>query len=148
MARIATSKVVGLKEARAALQKLPGNVQHRVMRKAVRAGAAVMRSEIRAAAPVSETQSKMSRKYGRIKDNIRIIRLRRDVPDSSVAYRVNTGGAPHAYWYEYGTKKQIARPFFRPAVDQAWQQAVTRIRERLASGVEREARNLAKATRL
>lgn len=144
MARQTESRVSGLAEARSALKRLPPNVQRRVLRAAVRAGATVLRKEVRARAPVGDEQSEYSKRYGTTRKNIRIIRLKRGIPADAAAFRVDTGDAMQAYWYEYGTRHQPARPFFRPAVDQAWQRAVNAMKERLAAGIEREARKLAK----
>lgn len=145
MARL--SRVTGLADARKVLKQLPERVQKRVMGAATRAGATLLRQETRRAAPVGDEPSAMSAKYGRLKDNIRVLRLKRDVPEGGALYRVDTGSAPWGYWREYGTSHQPAQPWFRPAVDGAFARVVNRIKERLARGVEREALKLGKGGR-
>lgn len=144
MANMTTSRVTGLKEARAALRKLPDRVQKRVMSGAVRAGATVIRSEVKRAAPVGGEPSKAAEMYGRLKDNLRVIKLKRNIPKGSAMYRVDTGNAFWGYMLEFGTVLMAARPWFRPAVDGGYAKAVNKIKERLAAGIEREATKLYK----
>lgn len=140
-----TSRVVGLTEAKRALKQLPTNVQKRVLRNATAAGGREFRKEIKAAAPVHvDEQSPASKQYGTLKSNIRLLRLRRGFPDSIAAYRVDTGKAFWGLFSEFGTVVQAATPWFRPAVDSAFQRAVNAIKERLVVGIEREAEKLAK----
>ncbi|NFV79999.1 HK97-gp10 family putative phage morphogenesis protein [Magnetospirillum aberrantis] len=147
MTRLTQSRVVGLRDARAILKKLPQNVQRRVLNNATRAGATVMKGAVRRKAPIGVEPSDLSEKYGPLKDNIRIVRLKRGVPKDQAEYRVDTGNAPQGFWAEFGTSRQPARPWFRPAADSAWSRAVARIKERLAAGVAREAEKLGKSQR-
>ena len=140
-----TSRVTGLAEAAAVLKRLPERVQSRVLRGATAAGARVMLKEVRAAAPVAAGEpSAASQRYGRLRDNIRVVRLKRDVPPSSAAYRVDTGKSFWGMFLEFGTRLIAARPWFRPAVDTSYEKAVGTIKERLAAGVAREAEKMAK----
>lgn len=145
--RMTESRVTGLSDARKLLKQLPINVQKRVMRASVRAGAAVLRTAVRRAAPVGTEPSPLSKEYGHLKDNIRVVQLKRDVPRDSASFRVDTGNAPQGFWREFGTSRQPARPWFRPAVDSAFERAVNRMKERLAIGIEREAEKLGKSQR-
>lgn len=144
MAKLTQSRVTGLSDARAILKKLPQNVQRRVLRQATRAGASVLRLAVRRAAPIGDQPSALADKFGPLKTNIRVIRLKRGIPKDQAEYRVDTGDSPQGFWREFGTSRQPAQPWFRPAVDSAWDKAVARIKERLARGVEREAVKLAK----
>lgn len=144
MAGTNLSRVTGLADARKLLRQLPVNVERRVLRAATRSGAVILKNAVRAAAPVGETPSKISAKWGHLRDNIRVIRLKRDVPKGSAMYRVDTASAPQGFWMEFGTSKQTARPWFRPAVDGAFAKAVARMKEQLAAGVAREAEKLGK----
>lgn len=137
------SRVVGLDEARRALKQLPDKVQRRVLRGATAAGARAMAKAVKDAAPVETgEQSNASKQYGRLKDNVRVIRLRRGYPDTTAAYRVDTGKAFWGMFLEFGTRLISARPWFRPAVDASGDKALNTIKERLASGVAREAEKL------
>lgn len=136
------SQVTGLKECNEVLKRLPERVQKRVLANAVRAGATVVNRAVKAAAPVGDEKSPASKQYGSIKQNIRVQRLRK-VPKTAAGHRVWTKDAFWAMFYEFGTSRQPARPFFRPAWDASLSEAVARIRERLAAGVEREAKKLA-----
>jgi HK97 gp10 family phage protein len=138
-------KITGLNEARNLLKVLPDRTQKRVLNGAVRAGATVLRKEIKAAAPVdADKRSPASEKYGRLKDNIRVLRLKFGVPKTSAMYRVDTGRAFWGYFLEFGTRFIAARAWFRPAVDANFDRAVNQMKERLASGIEREAEKLVK----
>lgn len=134
--------ITGLKEARQILQRMPDRVQKRVTLTAVRAGAREVRNEIVAAAPRGEEPSRASAKYGRLHENIRTLRLRRG-PKDWVGVRVDTGDAFWGHILEFGSKFMPARPWFRPAVDASYQKAMTKIRDALGRGVEREAKKLA-----
>lgn len=138
------SRVVGLAEARRALKLLPDRVQKRVLRNATAAGATVMRRAVKAAAPTGAAPSAASGQYGRLKDNIRTVRLKRGLPDTTAAYRVDTGPSFWGMFLEFGTRLMAARPWFRPAADAAADSAVGAIKERLAAGVAREAEKLGK----
>ncbi|OAN53893.1 hypothetical protein A6A04_13455 [Paramagnetospirillum marisnigri] len=162
MATTTLSRVTGLAEARKALRQLPVNVERKVLRAATRSGAMVMRSAVKAAAPVGDEPSKMSAQYGSLRDNIRVIRLKLNIPKGSAMYRVDTGDAFWGYFMEFGTgmhytagpgrskganaRTQLAaRPWFRPAVDGAFAKAVSKMKEQLASGIAREAEKLGRA---
>ena len=136
-------KISGLKEARAALKLLPDRVQKRVQGAATRSGATVMRAEARRDAPVGDEPSEASKKYGSLKSNIRIIKLKR-VPKGTTGYRVNTGDAFWGVILEVGSRFMAARPWFRPAIDRSRDKALDKMRERLAAGIEREAKKLSK----
>lgn len=140
-----TSHIKGLAEANAALKRLPDRVQRRVLRGATAAGARVMLKAVKAAAPTDAgPQSEASRKYGRLRDNLRVLRLKRGIPDTAAAYRVDTGKSFWGLFLEFGTRLISARPWFRPAVDSSTDKALDTIKDRLASGVAREAEKLAK----
>ena len=141
------SRVKGLKEARWALKQLPEKVERRVLRSATRSGGAVLRRAVRSAAPIGEEPSEASAKYGRLRENIRLIRLKRNIPKGSAIYRVDTGKAFWGYLLERGTRWITAQPWFRPAVAASWPRAVNTIKERLAQGVAREAEKLGRRWR-
>jgi len=141
---VRVSGVRGLAEAQRALKQLPEKLQGRVMIAAVRNAASLLRTEIRKAAPRGQTQSDASKRYGRLRQNVRLVRLKR-VPKGSAAFRVNTGNAFWGVFYEFGTSRQPARPWFRPAIETASDAALDRLRVRLAEGIAKEAEKLAAA---
>lgn len=136
-------KISGLNEALAILRKMPDRVRTRVLRGAVRAGATVMRRQVRANAPRGDEPSPASEKYGRLRDNIRIIRLKRG-PKTWAGYRVDTGDAYWGYFIEFGTVKMAPRAWFRPAVDTAAEASLARMRDQMGRSIEREAAKLAR----
>jgi len=99
----------------------------------------VLKTVVKKAAPVGKRPSKASATYGRLKDNIRVIRLKRNIPKSSVSFRIDTGKAFWGYMVEFGTSTLAPMPWFRPAVDAGLAKALNKIKERLAIGIEREA---------
>lgn len=137
-----STRVRGFKELDAVLKELPPAMQKSVLAPAVAAGARVMRREIKAATPVGADPSEASQTYGRARDNVVISRLRR-LRRAVAGYRVSMGRAFWMTWYEFGTSRQPARPFFRPAVERATSEAVKAMRDALARGLERAARRLA-----
>ena len=145
MAVSTKTTVRGLKETRALLRKLPDRAQKKVMGGAVRSGATVFKKEVKKNAPVGDEPSPISKKFGPLKDNIRVVRLKRGIPKTSSSYRVDTGKSPQGFWREFGTSRQPAQPWFRPAVDGGWQSAVNKIKERLGAGVAREAAKLGRS---
>jgi HK97 gp10 family phage protein len=58
---------------------------------------------------------------GKLKDTIRVIRLKGDPKQDVRVYAGNRikGGAYYAYMVERGTKKMAAHPFLRPALNQS-----------------------------
>lgn len=123
------------------MKGLPAAMQQRVLRASVAAGARVMRTALRAAAPVGNIRSEASLKYGRTYDNIRISRLKRG-PKSWAGYRVSAGKAYWASWYEFGNAHQPARPWFRPTFDAATAQALRAMAAAAARGLARETKKL------
>lgn len=137
--------ITGLSDARKVLKQFPDRVQKKVLNAAVRASANELKREVKAAAPVDEgVRSEASEKYGRLKQNIRVIRLRFGVAKTSASYRVDTGKAFWGYFIEYGTRFIAANAWFRSAVDRAYDRSLNKMKEHIAVGVEREAMKLYK----
>lgn len=135
--------VAGLSEARRLLKQLPEKVQNKVLIDSVRAGTDIIHKAVKASAPQSTNRrSKASYMYGHLKENIRMFKLKFNVPEETVIFRVNTGDAFWARFLEYGTRFMPARPWFRPAVDANAERAVSAMKEKLAQGIEREAMKL------
>ena len=113
----------------AALKELGGKVAGRLGTNAVRAGARVIAKNAKARAPVGAT--------GELKKSIRMF----DEP-------ANRGGTTrtayagtrlfYGYFVEYGVAHAPAQPFLRPAADEASGEAMDKLKENLAAGIERE----------
>jgi HK97 gp10 family phage protein len=136
------SRTGGFEEARRLLRQLPQNIEQRVVQGATLAGARELRKAVRAAAPMGKEPSEASAQYGRLKQNIRVIRLKR-VPRGSKGARVWTFHAFWGYFLEFGTKHQPARPWLEPAIASAQSAAFDKMRQALVLGIEREANKLA-----
>jgi hypothetical protein len=158
-------KIQGLKEVKRLLRDLGPAADQRVIRAATAAGARVVQRALVAAAPTGTgRRSAASRKYGRLRENIRSRMSKgRRVP-GRVRMVVSTGDAFWGVFHEYGTgtyysgrggqskgagaKRHLKpRPWFLPGVDSSWRQAVAANHDALARGVRREVRRLAKGAR-
>ena len=131
----------GFKELDKLLTRLPNRVEKKVLQGAVTGSLRETRKQIKKAAPVGKTPSKNSEKYGSLKKNIRLIRLKRVRPNERAA-RIDTGRAIWGVWYELGTRKQSARPFFRPTFERSVNAIFDNLRDRLGSGIEKEVKKL------
>lgn len=134
-------KVGGLENFDKLLRQLPANVERRVLQSAVTSAVREGRKEIKNAAPRSVEQSPASKKYGRLSQNLKIKRLRRTAKNEK-ASRVDTGDAFWALFYELGTRRQSARPFFANAFRRAEPAMIKKLSERLKIGIEREVEKL------
>ncbi len=134
--------VSGFKELGDVLRELPPSMQRNVLAGATRAGAQVAQREIKGATPVGEDRSEASKKYGRARDNV-VMRRLRNVGRHVAGFRVSMGRAFWMTWYEFGTSRQPARPFFRPAFERASGQAFNAMTEALARGLDRQVKRLA-----
>lgn len=124
--------VTGMKELLRKMEAMGADVQ-KTERKAVMAGAEVIRDEIEARAPVGATHN--------LKDNIVISGF---AQDSSGAEYVNVGpkggkGAPfYGFMVEFGTSKMRPQPFVEPALiskrKEAFAAAADVIRTAIAKG--------------
>lgn len=132
MARIRT-RLEGAKELDRVLGKLPKQLRGRVLTRAVRGGANIVRKEMRGRAPV-ET--------GRLRDNI-VTRARRD---RGASVTVSVGPARRTFYagfIEFGTRFLPARPFLRPAFETVKFAALEEIGKRLGTEIEKAAVKLA-----
>lgn len=137
-----TARVSGFKEMDAVLKELPQVMQKQVLANAVAAGVRVVRREVKAATPIGQDPSVASKKYGSAKSNVRLFRLKR-IRRAVAGYRVSMGDAFWMTFYEFGTSRQPARPFFRAAFERASGEAIKAMRDRLAVGLEKAAKQLA-----
>jgi HK97 gp10 family phage protein len=114
-------------ELNRALEELGNTIARRLGKNAVRAGARVIANGAKARAPVGKT--------GKLKKSIRVF----DGPDRGTERSAYAGSRLfYAYWVEHGTAHSPARSFLRASADEGAQDAVDRMTENLAYGIERE----------
>jgi HK97 gp10 family phage protein len=132
---------LGLKEFAENLQKIYGNLSGIVGRNALQAGAEVFRSAIQSATPIGKEKYeytsattgkkyyvKPKRKPGTAKAHVIIYERKKGkyvsegIPNLLVGYEKKYGY--WMYWYEYGTKRQAAKPFMRPVFDANYKRAL------------------------
>ena len=120
-------EVKGLKELDRKLKQLEPKLAKKVMRKAVSAGAEVIRKEARQLAP---------RRTGfLIKNIIKSVKRR----GSTVVAKIGTTKrAFYGIFVEFGTKTGTPmKPFLRPAFDTQGRRSISVIREKIASELRR-----------
>ena len=135
------SGITGAKELERLLKKLPGKLAERELTSAARAGANVIRKEARARAPRGSDPSAASQKFGSLRKNIRVTRVKKT--SRSVEMAIHNGKAFWGGFLEWGTKNIAARPWMTPAFDTSAQPALTKVGERLGKGIEKVAKELA-----
>lgn len=155
------TKIEGLAGIDDILKQLPERIARRELNGALRAGAATVRKEIIARAP----DSPKVHKFGDLRANIFVRRIRASSSVGAMAVAITTGRAWYAKLIEFGRaavkvkKARIltdgtnvfgtevaavpARPFFRPAFDAAAPRAIEVIAKRLKAGVLRQAKRVA-----
>jgi HK97 gp10 family phage protein len=130
-----TVVVTGIKELDRKLARLPGKVQRKVLRQAMRAGMKLVLEEAKAEAPVDT---------GRLRGAIKL-RAAKNRTRGSVALEVRIEGADfeenHFYpaQVEYGRAGMSAEPFMGPSFDAMGPTARDVAMVKLRDGVEREA---------
>jgi HK97 gp10 family phage protein len=153
--------VEGLAELRAALRELPQRIARNVLRGAVSAGAAVIRKEAKARAPLYT--GKVAEGHPPAGTLKRAIYQKQINELSSLTNQVFFVGVRHgkkyqkqgkkgdksqdAYywrWVEFGTSKMAARPFMRPAFEAKKNEAVAAIKTYLTDRIAKEVAELPK----
>jgi len=113
-----TIEVKGFEGIKAALDTLPHEVRTKMSVAAIRNGTKYLQTEIKNALPVSASfargkgntkQSKMSRRYGHLRDNIKIGRVKSKSMDQ-IMFNIYPGNAFWARFLEYGTKAHKITP--------------------------------------
>lgn len=151
----ASTEVKGLRELNEALKELPDRVAKNVLRGATAAGAAVIRKETKAKAPVYHGDvAKGHPPPGTLKRAVyqKQISERSTLVQQVFYVGVRTGrsamkkGLDAFYWFfvELGTARMAARPFLRPAFEAKKQEAVEAIKAYLAKRIPEEAEKLKK----
>ena len=135
-ARRRRTRIEGARELDQVLAELPKQMRGQVLRRALMAGATIIRKAMRARAPRAE---------GKL---IKSIAARRDKGaergGASVAVKVGPlARAFYGMFAEFGTSHQPARPWARPAYEESKRAALDRIGEMLGQSVEKAAKRLA-----
>lgn len=133
----------GLGDLKKALEDLGSEVSTRVGRAANRKAARRLMDRLIAVAPEGNRRSPSSKQYGKLRDNLRL-RSVKGRTKGRIKHQVTTG---HAFWgafYELGTAKQPARPWWRPAIESIQPELVDIQIEELSRGIDRAARRLAR----
>lgn len=135
-------RISGFDETVSNLRRLPQEIAGKVLDAAVRKAGTPMAEDAARTAPRSATPSKA----GHMGDSIKM----RKFTDQSSANDVESNftiGPDRAHFYggfeEFGTVKEAARPFMRPAFDRAGQSVIESLGKELGTGVERAAKRLA-----
>ena len=150
-----TVEVKGLAELQAKLLELPGKVERRVVRKAVSDGAAVVRDEMKARAPVYTGEvseghpppgtlrnavfEKFDAENSHDGSTTFIVGVRHGKSQRHVGKKNRNLDAYYFWWVEFGTAKMAAHPFMRPAFDAKRESAAQTIIDDLGRGIEEQA---------
>lgn len=135
--------IEGGRELDAMLGNLGTSVATKIGVDAVRASSEALQEAWQRAAPY-DPNPKRDRTYGHLRENIKVRRQGTTNPNV-VAFQVTTGDAFWAYFYEFGTAKQPARPIFRGVVEGMRDQLVTIQADTLRKGIEAAAMRGGKA---
>lgn len=133
----------GFKELDLALKVLPEKVQKKTLQKSVNKALREGMKDIKARAPRGEEPSPASQEYGPLWKNLKVRKFRR-VKSHQRGARLDTGKAFWAVFYELGTARQPARPFFGPAFRGATTKILRTLRVELGKNIEKEAAKLRK----
>ncbi len=135
-------RIEGLEEVARRMRNLPKKLRRKVLNRALRSGATIVRREARRLAPVGES--------GLLRRSI----ATRTVPKSRLRVaaqvkvgvklgrrgRRNQGDAYYWRFPEFGTKHQPAQSFMRKAFWMHRVQAANMIKQKILEGIDREAR--------
>lgn len=156
-----STQILGLKELNEALKLLPDRIAKNVLRGAVSSGAAVIRKEAKAKAPVytgplsaghpppgtlkKAVYQKQIREYSTLVKQTFFVGVRNG-PKVNRKTKEKDFSADAFYWrwVEFGTSRMSARPFLRPAFEATKLQAVDAIKDYLTERIPREVDKLPK----
>lgn len=136
-----TVKVEGFAELERALRQLPEEIAGKVLREAFRRASKPMAEDAKQSAPRSDDPGA----GGHMADSIKVRNMKSEnsLNDVQVDFWI---GPDRKHFYglfqEFGTVKQGARPFMRPAFDSDVQGVIDRFGGEIWKGIERAARKL------
>lgn len=132
-------KLEGFNEFDKLLKELPRSVENKVLQNATLKAMRSALPDVKAAAPRhTGEQSDASKKYGTLRKNIRVIRLRR-VAKGQKGARIDTGNAFWGFILELGSRFIPAMPWFAPAVRKSNGKILDTLGKEIGLGIEREA---------
>jgi len=142
-----SNRLEGVTELKKALAILGTDVATKEGRRANRRAASLMAQVMKDTAPVGDEESRSpgSKKYGRLRDNIKV-RLAKSRKATAVVFNITTGRAFWGFFQEFGTVKMPANPWMRTAFDASVRAAQTAQIDELKKGVERAAKKAFKAS--
>lgn len=167
MADGVTFEVKGLRELKAALEKLPVELQGKVLAGAVNAGAGAIKKRAIELAPEgvtgnlkraiyqrtlrglppSQARVHISVRKGTARERRRVLaRYRAGKMSGEDLVKWAKNQAPYAHFVEFGTVNMSARPFMRPAAHEKAGEAIEKMKAALKKRIESAARKLAKRT--
>ncbi|MEX1040191.1 MAG: HK97-gp10 family putative phage morphogenesis protein [Pirellulaceae bacterium] len=135
MAKKAKLMVTGDKEIDAILTGLPARIQKAAMRKTMRPAMKIIEKEAKRLAPVETGDLKKSIKVKAMKRSRKHIGIHVIVSDGFFK-----GDQFYAAFHEFGTKRQDAEPFMRPAFDNKGKEARDKVLKDMPKIVEQEAK--------
>jgi len=132
----------GLREIDELLKQLPKQVAGRVLTAGLRAGGNVIRAEAKRTAPRRADPGakpiSSSSKKGRLPGYLRASIIVRAIREAGTSAKVIVGPSRRAFYgrfSEFGTSRQPARPWLRPAFDRTREAALKAIKESLGRNV-------------
>ena len=130
------TQLEGFKELDSALKKLPGFVAQKLLDKATRSGATVVRREARKI---------VLKKTGNVRKNIGVRRKRGSRIPTSVTYSIGwLSDGFYGRFLELGTRYVPAKPHLRPAFEANKREIMEKIRFILWRGILRETKKYLK----
>ena len=139
----------GWDELKRGLEQLGPELATKAGKSAIRAGAKVLSDEVKAATPVGDDDTSRTYRnksgeqvrvdYGHARDNIKV-KMGRAKKAFNVVAIVSFGSAFWARLLEYGTVKMAAKPFAKPAFDNASIIVLEKVRSSLATSIDRLAK--------
>ncbi len=103
--------LVGLNDFKADLRKIAKSIDDSELEERMLEAAKVIRDSAKNKAPLGPT--------GNLKRGIQAKTFSKKIPGEPASFcAINYKIAPHAHLIEFGTVKQSARPFMRPAIDE------------------------------
>jgi len=133
------TNITGFDQLDKLLQRLPERVEKKILQKSVNKAMRTVLKDFKAAAPVhTGEQSDASERYGTIKKNLKVVRLRRTKRGQKGA-RIDTTDSFWAHIYEFGSRSQPARPWFLPVFRKSEVTILKALGAELGKNIEKEA---------
>lgn len=141
-------EIKGLRELDAGLAELPAAVRGKTLEAALMRAAKPILDEARSRAPVRQGGAKRIGKgsKGRLPGFLRasLRRARKRASDASATVQIGPHRrAFYGMFQEFGTSRQAARPFLRPAFDAKAQEALKLLRDALSAEIVKAAQRIA-----